>query len=1179
MDSAYAPEAKSKRAGRPGRCGTGHVGRGGGDVATGVARSLYGGMVTAPADRWGVLGNRGRAEAAAEVLGRGLAASQAEERRLAAEVPELVGQAQRIAAQVDREGARIEEDACGLYPHPRLPLLEPSSAVVEDSFEREYVLNWGRYTRDLLSGDEQVRKRAVAVRDAVRASGGSRGLLVYDPLFSKGRGRVAVVVGKMDTAEYVTVLVPGMGSSLKTFAELAEHARDLHEACVRARPGAGVAVVAWQGYKAPCDFRKAASEEPARAGGELLRNDLARWHGQWRDSPARRSRGMSARPVVTVSALSYGSVVAGHAVASGDPAGGVGRTLVSAVAQGALNGVLSGGPAVAAASAAADEALKGKSPVEVVGGVGRRAADKAVKNKVACASGLLGDGLVVAAASAGADALLEGGSPGEAAGSAACTAVEHAVEGKVGCGAVGDAAAGALGGGSNAATGIVTAASGASAVPASGAGATVDEFLVDNLVLLGSPGSGLRAKHLDVGKIYVAATGTDAVSMLDWFSIDPAHKKYGDVVRMKADYQWSLDDGLVGNLTKAHTSYYAPGTESLANIARVTVAKPQEITREGQRTRAIGGGHRNPIARLFTNPPTKSRSKRSTDSTAGLAPQEDQQKHTVESQPPAFNDRYGVIDTIGSTRSLLGDHTLNKIATIGYGGLGGFYVAHKILTDVESRYSDYRRILEKVNLRKTLHLAGSTTGAAGGLGTLGFISWEMFSTFSNEDSTALSKICAAAGLGASVADVSAMMANISPIKALNIISKLVTPLAILSDTAGWADSIVQNDEPGIVMNGMALAATALSPIFPPALIFYAPRIWHAVESIFWDSIPNGEGIKQIWEDSLAKAVEAAYTLTPDHMIGILVHKSYETALYREILNEQSEMEFRDARERGAVHEAEEIRAQVHRVSAILSDPSLPAKTLNNTLRRSREKAKEDFPEFVDKMLKSCHEWVDGLSIPPSKRIGIEIAVREATGKTLTWSETDTAYKNHLKAHFTRQARMSKSAAPAAVRAAMEALNDPYGLLIKLSKELSPLEDDLNRTAYRNTTTTTYAKDRIVKLRKRVADLKEQKEKVEAIIDKCSYPIWLGEGAGPEIQVPGSTTDVYTFRKDCYVRYDTANGKVVYGPVGFVVGLDIDSVSHDDNSPACIRIAGPGGRADRYNILTGEADWVSVVSLD
>ncbi|MFJ8312922.1 MULTISPECIES: alpha/beta hydrolase [unclassified Streptomyces] len=146
----------------------------------------------------------------------------------------------------------------------------------------------------------------------VMAANKNCSLLVYDAQFKKGHGRAAVAVGNMETAEYVAVLVPGMGSSLKSLGELVGHARNLREQCLQTRPNSSVAVVAWVGYKAP-GFWKMGFEKPAAKGSELLLRDLDTWRGHWCKSAARRERKLADCPSLTVSGMSYGSVVTGHA--------------------------------------------------------------------------------------------------------------------------------------------------------------------------------------------------------------------------------------------------------------------------------------------------------------------------------------------------------------------------------------------------------------------------------------------------------------------------------------------------------------------------------------------------------------------------------------------------------------------------------------------------------------------------------------------------------------------------------------------------------------------------------------------------------------------------------------------------------------------------------------------------
>ncbi|MFJ7209595.1 alpha/beta hydrolase [Streptomyces sp. NPDC098789] len=361
-------------------------------------------------------------------------------------VPALVYAGNQLVAEIDEGIVRDAREKLALDPSL------PNTVSLEDRFKNDSDRNHLRCMKDLEAATGTPRHNAALVTRSALAGVRNTSLLVYEPDFEGGLGRAAVAVGAVETAEYVAVLVPGMGSSLESLGELTGHAQDLYKQCLRTRPGAKVAVVAWSGYKAPRGFTEAAREEPAAAGAELLRADLNTWRSYWRKSAVRGALDLPAYPALTISGLSYGSVVAGHT---------------------------------------------------------------------------------------------------------------------------------AIGAGTD----------------------TAGKRFVDRVVLLGSPGCGLRAEHLDA-ELFVAATDTDLVSMLDWFSIDPSHENHGEkVVRMRADYAWTAESGLVGNLTKAHMSYYDRGTESLANIARAVVGRTEEISREERRTRPVLGGYRNTIGRAFTNRP------------------------------------------------------------------------------------------------------------------------------------------------------------------------------------------------------------------------------------------------------------------------------------------------------------------------------------------------------------------------------------------------------------------------------------------------------------------------------------------------------------------------------------------------------------------------------------------------
>ncbi|MEU6204199.1 alpha/beta hydrolase [Micromonospora musae] len=135
-----------------------------------------------------------------------------------------------------------------------------------------------------------------------------RRFLVFDP---RGDGRAVEVLGDLDTADRIAVLVPGVGSTLPDFdrglggiarRSPAGQARALQEAVRAADPGARVAVLAWLGYDAPDGVLAAAGPAPAHRGAAALRATL---------------RGLAAHhpsATVTVVGHSYGALVAGLAV-------------------------------------------------------------------------------------------------------------------------------------------------------------------------------------------------------------------------------------------------------------------------------------------------------------------------------------------------------------------------------------------------------------------------------------------------------------------------------------------------------------------------------------------------------------------------------------------------------------------------------------------------------------------------------------------------------------------------------------------------------------------------------------------------------------------------------------------------------------------------------------------------
>jgi hypothetical protein len=117
-------------------------------------------------------------------------------------------------------------------------------------------------------------------------------------------GRVVEVLGDLDTAKHVVILVPGMSNDLHNYrTSLRTKATALLDA-MRAQTGDGVVVVAWLGYDTP-DLGGASRSDVAEAAAPALVADVAAIRNSY---PAVH---------VTVVAHSYGSVVLGQAMKQG----------------------------------------------------------------------------------------------------------------------------------------------------------------------------------------------------------------------------------------------------------------------------------------------------------------------------------------------------------------------------------------------------------------------------------------------------------------------------------------------------------------------------------------------------------------------------------------------------------------------------------------------------------------------------------------------------------------------------------------------------------------------------------------------------------------------------------------------------------------------------------------------
>jgi pimeloyl-ACP methyl ester carboxylesterase len=131
-------------------------------------------------------------------------------------------------------------------------------------------------------------------------------LLIYDARAFGGQGRAAIVVGDLDTAQNVSVSVPGLSSDVPSYMDnITGNALNLYDEARRAAPGESTAAVAWMGYDAP-GFSNVGSDNAAENGAKLLAADVTGIQASRSGNP----------PHLTVVGHSYGSTTT--AIAASD---------------------------------------------------------------------------------------------------------------------------------------------------------------------------------------------------------------------------------------------------------------------------------------------------------------------------------------------------------------------------------------------------------------------------------------------------------------------------------------------------------------------------------------------------------------------------------------------------------------------------------------------------------------------------------------------------------------------------------------------------------------------------------------------------------------------------------------------------------------------------------------------
>ena len=101
-------------------------------------------------------------------------------------------------------------------------------------------------------------------------------LQTYEPEKFGGQGRAAIAIGNPDKADNTSVLVPGVGNSVRDGYLIRPDGLNVYKETVAADPGKSTSVMIWMGYDAPNSLTDGRVLRPdlAREGGALLASDV-----------------------------------------------------------------------------------------------------------------------------------------------------------------------------------------------------------------------------------------------------------------------------------------------------------------------------------------------------------------------------------------------------------------------------------------------------------------------------------------------------------------------------------------------------------------------------------------------------------------------------------------------------------------------------------------------------------------------------------------------------------------------------------------------------------------------------------------------------------------------------------------------------------------------------------------
>ena len=184
----------------------------------------------------------------------------------------------------------------------------------------------------LTADEERLRKNIRGVERGLRVDTGtdvSPFLMLFDPAAEGGDGHAAIAFGNPETAEHVTVNVPGVNNDMRGFDSVAATAAQIQ--IKGSSGGRSVASIAWLGYDTPTgsDLGNMTNETEARKGAKTLTDFVAGLQATDRGHPAHMTVIGHSYGSTTVAKAGSGGMRVDDIVLVGSPGAGSGNTHAS----------------------------------------------------------------------------------------------------------------------------------------------------------------------------------------------------------------------------------------------------------------------------------------------------------------------------------------------------------------------------------------------------------------------------------------------------------------------------------------------------------------------------------------------------------------------------------------------------------------------------------------------------------------------------------------------------------------------------------------------------------------------------------------------------------------------------------------------------------------------------------